>query len=872
MKPKDYQNQVLEDLSGYLRELAAQREVVDEVVQIMRERGMTFTPDDYCKKTWDALHARRALPRIVEKGGAETLPPYVPRVDGLGRPIPNICFKIPTGGGKTYLATGAIEKINIEYFKRQTGFVLWIVPSDAIYQQTWKSLANREHPYRQMLERASAGRVKLLEKDDSFTRQDVENYLCVMLFMLQAGAVKRESKEGRKVHRDTGRYPSFFPEVDDAPANKALQEAVPNLDTNDDEALQLGTFCVKQSLENTFRLVRPIVVVDEGHKAYSDTALQTIASYNPRFILELSATPNAKENISNIVVNVTGTALRKEDMIKQSIVVINDDRADWKHALASAKDQLDKLKRDARKVQNNEDKYIRPILLVRAERMGEKQLDKAFVHGEHVREYLIKKLGVKPEQVKVQSSELKELDKIDLMSETCDVRYIITKDALREGWDCPFAYVLAVLSNTRATVALTQMVGRILRQPYAKRTSVDSMNECYVFTYNQDVGDAIQGVRDGLTSEGMGDLASAVRAGGSGAASERQRETIRRREKFRGLRVFLPRVLAKHYKTGAWRPFDYERDLLRRIEWDGIGYTKRKKFKPDDQERVERSMTRFSVEVLDSDAEDALQTIVSKEEVEGEIDFSALVRMLLDVVPNPWQGARILNETLATFRRRKDYNPKALYTNRLYLVKDMKDDLKRQVEEAGEAEFRKMLAQGELRFTLESSNDPKLNWELAETFEVDVSDDDRELKRKSGLPLERSLFHPVYQKQFNSLERDVALYLDADAAVYWWHRIAVHNDWYLQGWHKSKVYPDILACLVDRGDGLVRFTVLETKGGHLKGNDDTEYKRRLFDLLTEHSQTAEPVGELLLDTVSQKMRFELMLENDWRTALRASLQ
>ncbi len=106
--------------------------------------------------------------------------------------------------------------------KKQTGFVLWIVPSDAIYSQTWKAFANREHPYRQMLERASGGRVRLLEKGDSFTNQDVDEQLCVMLMMLQAGAVKKESKEARKMFQDSGKFPSFFPDVDDAIANKAF--------------------------------------------------------------------------------------------------------------------------------------------------------------------------------------------------------------------------------------------------------------------------------------------------------------------------------------------------------------------------------------------------------------------------------------------------------------------------------------------------------------------------------------------------------------------------------------------------------------------------------------------------------------------------
>jgi type III restriction enzyme len=167
-----------------------------------------------------------------------------------------------------------------------------------------------------------------------------------------------------------------------------------------------------------------------------------------------------------------------------------------------------------------------------------------------------------------------------------------------------------------------------------------------------------------------------------------------------------------------------------------------------------------------------------------------------------------------------------------------------------------MLEANELSFRLEASNDPVLNWELAETLELDVTDDDKVLLGKNGELMEKSLFNPVFQKQLNGLEKDVAWYLDGHMAVQWWHRIAVHQDWHLQGWQRSRIYPDFLTCLHDIGDGKIRFTVLETKGLHLKGNDDTVYKQALFD-----------VGELKLGLKQQQMRFELMLENNWRERL-----
>jgi type III restriction enzyme len=165
---------------------------------------------------------------------------------------------------------------------------------------------------------------------------------------------------------------------------------------------------------------------------------------------------------------------------------------------------------------------------------------------------------------------LDELDKVDLPSELCPVRYVITKDALREGWDCPFAYILAVLSKTTAATALTQMIGRVLRQLEARITGTASLNECYVFTFDQDVQNAVDSVRKGLQEEGMGDLAAGVRIRGKGAALGSRRETLKRRKEFQGVKVFMPRVLSRHYETNDWRVFDYERDLFEPVGLEPI--------------------------------------------------------------------------------------------------------------------------------------------------------------------------------------------------------------------------------------------------------------------------------------------------------------
>lgn len=865
---------MLEDLGRYLAVLEEKRAEAEDFLAFQRQKGREAKLADYCRETWDELNQRRVLPLTRDAEGRAVVAEHITRRDGLGAPVPNVCLKVPTGGGKTLLAVCALERINTDFFKRQTGLVLWIVPSDAIYTQTWKALANREHVYRQILERASGGRVKVLEKDDAFTAQDMEQSLCVLLLMLPAA--NRQTKDTLRMFRDSGAFPSFFPEPDDARANAALANLVPNLDVNDlgDMGFLPGVVSLKQSLGNVLRLARPIVIIDEGHKAYSELALNTLAGFNPRFIMELSATPNAARHISNVLVNVTGTALKKEQMIKLPINLDNTSNADWQHILALAKDRMDALAREAESVQAAEGRHIRPLMLIRVDRTGKEQRDGNHIHAEDVREHLQGRLGVPPEAIRLKTAELDELDKEDLLAETCAVRFIITKAALQEGWDCPFAYVLTILSKTTATTALTQMIGRVLRQPGAQSTTRQALNECYVFTMDEEMKKAVESVRRGLEEEGMADLANQLRVTSAGASVKRKTAILTRREQFRGLRIFLPRVLSRnpYFPDGeAFRELDYERDILPGVDWESLHFRDAETWTPDASQKLEQ--TRAKVDV-DEAGRDFFSGVQDKKELEtpDRLDFANLVRLMLDVIPNPFQGARILNESLAVLERR-GYPEKALYPTRLALIHEMKNDLRLQVGESAEAYFRERLAAGEISFRLFSAGDAKLNWELAQEFELDLDEGDMELSRKDGTPLEKTLFEKVYEGELNGLERNVAWHVDAAETVHWWHRIAARQDYALQGWQRQRVYPDFLVCLHSKEGGRVRFSLLETKGEHLAGNADTEYKRRLFDVLTAHSTARQPMktGEVTLNLLDAEMRFEMLMEQNWQGRLAPAL-
>jgi type III restriction enzyme len=864
MRLKDYQNGALDTLSAYLRKLSAEdgsraKELADiaKLPAATREKVLAMLGDPVTD-AWKAAQA---------EGIAPYPDPWRELTDGTGRSIPHVCLKLPTGGGKTLLAAHGVDRILVSHFKQTAGFVLWIVPSEAIYTQTKKQLADREHPLRQTLDKASGGRVKILEKSDAFTKADVEQKLCVMLLMLQSTG--RENKETLKVFRDSGRYPSFFPGEDDYPALKALRDAIPNLDEYD-LADGEGTpgLAIKQSLGNTLRIVRPVIVMDEGHRAYSQTARETLAGFNPRFLLELSATPD--RNLSNILVNISGLALKDEEMIKLPIRLDVAKKQKWQATLQNAVDRLDELEKAARTFDSTTGRYIRPIMLIRVDRTGNDQREKGgdVVHSEDAFEYLTQKAGVPPEAIRRQTAQLKELKDDDLLSPYCPVRFIITKDALREGWDCPFAYVLAILSKGTARTALTQMIGRVLRQPQAARTGVPALDEAHVFCAEVAVADAVKNIKDGLEQEGMGDLGSEIVNGGG--KSEVEELTIKRRAAFAGKQIMVPKVLHREGKK-AYRDLDYEADVLASVDFERFSYREADSFDFADYDLASRHSVQ--VDIADREGFALGATDAKPEEVaEVALDRPALIRRMLDVVPNPWQGARILDEALESLRKRAD--EKTIINSRLTLVEHIKRDLQKQLETAAEAVFRAKVKSGEIVFKLLAAPDDQLNFHFEEMFKIHVSsgDDKAPLLRDLGTPLERSLYQTAFKKHVNGFEKDVALYLDGKDAVTWWWRIAARREWGLQGWMKNKVYPDFLVHL-DAEKDVARLLVLETKGKHLEGNIDTEWKEKFFKLLEEVYAKGVEAGEVdLFAERPDEMRFRILIqEKAWEPDLEKAL-
>ena len=445
--------------------------------------------------------------------------------------------------------------------------MLWIVPTTQIYRQTLRALKDRDHPYRQQLDLSSGQRTRIFEKTTAFGPRDVAENLCVLLLMLPSA--NRKTKDTLRMFRDSGGFDRFFPADDDPAAHAAMLDEHPNLDTFEHTVGFWGRY-IKTSLGNTVRTLRPLIILDEGHKAYSPNAKKTLEGFNPCMIVELSATP-AKG--ANVLVEILGRELNEEEMIKLDLHIRNKRSTDWRSTLLEAVGHRDALETAAHLHDAESGTYIRPICVIQVERTGKQQRTPQYIHTDDVREYLLRHPGIAPEHIAVKTSardELKDVDDVGgLMSRDCPIRFIITKQALQEGWDCPFAYVLAILTNPMSKTGITQLVGRILRQPYASKTGVSMLDESYVFCFSRRGNELLQEVRKGFGLEGLQGLEGRVVSDG-GPVRPTEKLTTRQQARYRSAArdLVLPAFMIRD--EDGWRLVHYEADILARVPWDDI--------------------------------------------------------------------------------------------------------------------------------------------------------------------------------------------------------------------------------------------------------------------------------------------------------------
>jgi len=274
---------------------------------------------------------------------------------------------------------------------------------------------------------------------------------------------------------------------------------------------------------------------------------------------------------------VTGQELLDEEMIKLPLNIATSGVRSWKDLLTRARDKRDALAKLAAAHADAGKPLIRPIVLVQVERTGKDQREAKLIHSEDVKEYLIQRLGVAPTAIAIKTAATDDIEGVDLLDPGCPIEWIITKSALQEGWDCPFAYILVSLNNTSSSLSMTQLVGRVLRQPYQERTPRRELNESYVYCLHQKAGEISKQVKGALEKEGYEGEAEAIVVDASRDEGKRSERTASIRESFLDLyrepfegRIYLPLFCVK--QNGHFEVLDYYRHLVSRVDTGTFAY------------------------------------------------------------------------------------------------------------------------------------------------------------------------------------------------------------------------------------------------------------------------------------------------------------
>ena len=474
---KNYQAETLAALESFLQ-LTTQTSVADAYAQTL------------------AVQQRRVSIQHGDGGEAPYRDSFA-KAEGAQPGVPHVCLRIPTGGGKTILGAHAVGRVARTLGKQQLWgqrpVVLWLTLTDMVRRQTLDALQQPGHPYALALsEHFGTDAVVLeLEQFASLSPDDWGYKTVVLVATIQAFRVN--STLQRLVYAYDDELVKHFARLNrDAPQSFQGLELLTAKDVNRYKGDPLTAVDIgrpKASLANLLYALRPVVIVDEAHNAQSDTSFKTLARFNPACIIELTATPLPETNVLH---RVSAWQLKQADMIKLPVVLVHH-QGDWRDVVRDARLQLDKLHGLAQ----FEPQHIRPIMLLQAQdASGE-------VTPDVLKKHLTDIEKIPAEQIAIATGKVKELQGVNLMTSDCLIRYVITVEALKEGWDCPFAYILCSVQSVKSAKDVEQLLGRVLRMPYAQRRVNEELNRAWAFVVSPDFSTAANALRDRMV-ENMG--------------------------------------------------------------------------------------------------------------------------------------------------------------------------------------------------------------------------------------------------------------------------------------------------------------------------------------------------------------------------------
>lgn len=738
MELKKYQQKTLDELRKYIAEMRkyATEKAAGVAFMIMR----TDSQDNFSKD----YH-------------------WIPE---LGR-SPFVCIKVPTGGGKTLIAAHAVGIVFKDYLGERSdrGLAMWFVPSDAIKTQTLNNLRDRKHPYREVLDQRFNNAVKVFDLSEAkaIKKDDLTDNLCIVVSTLSA--FRRTDKEWLKAYQDNG----------------ALMPHFEGLNAEDFDFLDKDKEGeIIYSLANVIKLHNPLVIVDEGHNVQTELSFEMLKGLNPSIVLEFTATPKGQ---SNVLVNISAKELKKEKMIKMPIYLAN--KTPWQGTIYEGIEKLRDLEKRAKKIKGE---YIRPIMLLQAEQDIE-NANKVYV--EKIKNFLTQDAEIPEAQIAVQTSKKKELpDMKMLLGRSCPIRYIITVNALREGWDCPFAYVLVSVSHLGARLSVEQTIGRIMRLPNAEEKADPALNSAYIFAATQNFGQTSEMVIKGLQENGYEDIVP-ITSGVSVAADEFNK-------KINDKKIVIPFINIKEGEV--LRKLDYVADLIGGAQVLENQDTE-VNFQPAEDNRIVKIDIGREGELI-RDAAGKLGLIYHfKDFTEDDLLswFRAKIqRGFIAIEEMNFYLKKIIDKLLAR------HSLSVLSAHRYQIKEVAENKIDEIVDKLAEKNFEE-LAKKEL---LISRGEGFILGDSINLLQVSPDNFDKHLYEKAG--------------KMNKEELELAGRINALENLRWWFRNPETGGFYIQGWKKQKFYPDFI---VKTKNG--NYIVIEYKGEHLIGSEDSNYKEAI---------------------------------------------
>jgi len=681
--------------------------------------------------------------------------------------VPNICVKIPTGGGKTLVGCHSVAEIMSSTLKHKMdrGIVMWFVPSEAIKSQTLKKFKDRNDMHRKVLDEAFENGVRIFSNEEALRirKEDVEDNVCIIISSLEAFRKERAIQNKYKVYQENGALLSHFENLGEY---EFLEKDEHNTTIN--------------SLANVIKLSNPLIVIDEGHKTKTKLSIEFLKDLNPSFIIEYTATPRDE---SNVLVEIHSSELKEEQMVKLPIVL--ESTAQWENSLIKGVNQRIELEKESKK---NKSEYIRPIALIQAE--SDKKEDKD-VTVFRIKDFLIKERKIPEEEIAIAYRDVNELANLNLFSKNCKIRYIITVSKLAEGWDCSFAYVLISVANIGSKIAVEQIIGRILRMPNAQRKENEKLNKSYIFASAKNFQEASSQIISGLESNGFSkmDLIN---------VTDKEQKYPLDVEKMFDENLSVPMMSFENEKLSFGDLIGEEFELSKQnaeIDFE---------VNEDNDRRAELDITKNDKWI--TSAQQILNIPRKIKDASKEELILWLSKKLRFTEIEHKDKLKFLNKFIEYHLKKKSISE--LSINRYILITILNEEINKILENYTKKRFEGFL------------KNKKIVVEELDKFPNKIT--------LSELPKQN--WNKSYYKNIDKLNKEELKFverLDLLENIKFWVRCREKKEdsFFIQGWKKNKFYPDFIAVTKKKN-----IFALEWKGEHLMTNEETQYKKEIGNI------------------------------------------